>query len=316
MTPFLIEAFDNATSSDAPVELADLAADHDIIEAVDRLARWDFSTPTGIPKGYDAKDRNGFLKRSVSNRDARASVATTIYNMWRGQAIRNIIDDRLGSLGIPGDAFPGSREALKALFNVLSQEPYTGIAAAGIDWIPKPKTLSAEERRDLALLKALRAALDRLASPTFAPAFGESTDQDDYRWGKLHRIVFDHPFVDAFNIPPQAGFKDLNSELPGLARDGGYEVVNRSGFSARAQSLNSFMFGSGSVRRYVGQARRSPRKIVGENVVPGGPSGIPGDPSYATQLGTWLTADYHAVEMGVSIPGGPFVKRETFVPAP
>ena len=122
--------------------------------------------------------------------------------------------------------------------------------------------------------------------------------------------------VVTFPQDGQAGFKDLSTELPGLARDGGYEVVNRSGFSARAQDLNAFMFRSGSVRRYVGQARRGPGKIAGVNVVPGGPSGIPGDPNYATQLDTWLTADYHAVKMGLSFPKGPFVERETFVPAP
>ena len=316
MTPFLLDAFKYASSPGAPTELAVLASDPDIIEAVGRLAKWDFSTPTGIPEGYDAKDRNGFRKSRVSKPEARASVAATIYNMWRGQAIRNIIDDRLDSLRIPDDAFPGSREALKALFNLLSQEPYTGVAAAGIDWIPAPATLSAEDRRDLALLRALRGALDRLASPGFAPAFGQSRDQDDYRWGKLHRIVFEHPFVDAFNIPPQADFEDVSPELPGLSRDGGYEVVNASSFSARAEELHSFMFGSGPVRRYVGEARRGPRNIAGVNVVPGGPSGIPGDPNYATQLGTWLTADYHAVKMGVTIPRGPFVEREMFVPAP
>ena len=134
--------------------------------------------------------------------------------------------------------------------------------------------------------------------------FGESTDQDHYRWGKLHRIVFDHPFVEAFNIPPQASFKDLSPELPGLARDGGYETVNVSSFSARAQNLNSFMFGRGSVRRYVGRARTGLRDIAGVNVIPGGPSGIPGNPNYATQLGTWLTADYHKVNMGGVLPGG------------
>jgi len=321
--PFLLEAFDNAGSSGAPIELADLASDPDIIEAVGRLAKWDFSTPTGIPEGYDAKNPDGKRPPGVPTPEARASVAATIYNMWRGQAIRNIIDKRLTSLGL-GNNLPGSREALKALFNLLSQDdpadPYTGIAAAGIDWIPEPATLSAAERRDLALLQALRDALDRLASPEFAPAFGESTDQDDYRWGKLHRIVFEHPFdeafnIDAFNIPPQAGFKDVGPGLPGLARDGGYEVVNASSFSARAQNLDAFMFNHGPVRRYVGEARTGPGKIAGVNVIPGGPSGIPGDPNYATQLGTWLTADYHAVEMGVSIPQGHIVERETLVPA-
>jgi penicillin amidase len=329
MTPFLQEAFDNASRPDAPIELADLAdlaSDPDIIEAVGRLAKWDSSTPTGIPEGYDAKNPNGKRPPGVPTPEARASVAATIYNMWRGQAIRSIIDDRLGSLGL-GDNLPGSREALKALFNLLSQDdpddPYTGIAAAGIDWIPEPATLSAAERRDLALLQALRAALDLLASDKFAPAFGESTDQDDYRWGKLHRIVFEHPFEDEFNIPPQAGFNDVGPGLRGLARDGGYEVVNASSFSARGpdldenldENIDAFMFDHGPVRRYVGEARTGPGKIAGVNVVPGGPSGIPGDPNYATQLGTWLTADYHTVEMGLSIPPGLIVEKETFVPA-
>ena len=40
------------------------------------------------------------------------------------------------------------------------------------------------------------------------------------------------------------------------------------------------------------------------NVVPGGPSGIAGDPGYATQLATWLTADYHQVRTNPSNQGG------------
>jgi penicillin amidase len=315
MTPFLLDAFDNASDPGAPRELFKLAEDPDIIEAVRRLAKWDFSTPTGISRGYDAKDFYGFRRPRVSIREARASVAATIYNMWRGQAIRNIIDYRLSQLGLGGN-LPNSRDALKALYNLLSQKKYTGVAAAGINWIPKPATLSAVERRDLALLRALRDALDRLASPDFALAFGESTNQNRYRWGKLHRIVFQHPFLDAFNIPPQAGFKNFSPELLGLARDGGYEVVNRSGFSARAQDLNAFMFKHGSVRRYVGQARPDWRNITGVNVVPGGPSGIPDDPYYATQLGAWLTADYHTVKMDLWFLKSQFIKKETFVPVP
>jgi penicillin amidase len=310
MTPFLLEAFTNASSPGAPTDLADLASDPDIAEAIGRLATWDFSTPTGIPEGYDAKDPNGFRAPGVPIPEVKASVAATIYNMWRGQAIRSIVDARLVGLGL-GSNLPDQREALKALFNLLSQDPYTGVAAAGIDWIPDPAALSAEERRDMALLQALRVALNRLASLEFAPAFGESTDQDDYRWGKLHRIVFDHPFAGAFNVPPQGGFKDLSSGLPGLARDGGYEVVNASNFSARAVGFNSFMFGKGSVRRYVGEARTGPTYIAGVNVIPGGPSGIPGDPDYATQLGKWLTADYHSVNMSLTIPRG---IEETFAP--
>jgi penicillin amidase len=317
MTPFLLTAFANASEPGAPPELEALASDPEVEEAVGRLEDWDFSTPTGIQEGYDAKDISGFRIPSVPQPEARASVAATIYNLWRGKAIRRIVDARLGSLGIPGSAFPGGSEALKALHHLLSQSPYTGIAAAGIDWIPQPAALTADERRDLALLAALRDALDTLASAEFAPAFGGSTNQADYRWGKLHRIVFDHPlsaigFTD-FNIPTQAGFEHLAPDLLGLSRDGGYEVVNASGFNARSIGLNSFMFGGGPVRRYVGQAQTGPSRISGVNVVPGGPSGIPGDPGYATQLGTWLTADYHLVHMSHFIPGA---SVETLTPSP
>ena len=170
---------------------------------------------------------------------------------------------------------------------------------------------------------AIRAALDSLGLPItlevervkrngFAATKVNviAPDQEDYRWGKLHRIVFDHAFEDAFDIPPQAGFTDLAPGLRGLARDGGYEVVNASGFGARSIGLNDFMFGGGPVRRYVGQPLFG--AIVGVNAVPGGPSGIPGDPGYATQLATWLTADYHVVNMTSFVPG----EQEEFVPAP
>jgi penicillin amidase len=316
LTPFLLEAFANAEAAGAPAQLSALAGNPGVAEAIGRLAVWDFSTPTGIDEGYDASDKDGVRtplfgpgqgRRPSGQAEIDASVAATLYNMWRGFAIRNVVDARLADFGLGA----GSTDALKALHNLLSQSPYTGIAAAGIDWIPEPAALSAEERRDLALLQALRDALDQLASTEFAPAFGNSTNQQDYRWGKLHRIVFDHPFEDAFDIPPQGGFEDLAPGLRGLARDGGYNVVNASGFSARAIGLDSFMFGGGPVRRYVGQA--SSGRIKGVNAVPGGPSGIPGDPDYATQLGIWLTADYHRVRMGPVVPVG---ETEALIPPP
>ena len=284
LAPFVLDAFTNASEVGVPAQLASLAGDPEVAEAVGRLESWDFSTPTGIDEGWDASDAKGkrarlFDKDGGGQAEIDASVAATIYNMWRGFAIRNIVDSRLADFGLGA----GSTAALKALDNLLRQTPYTGIAAAGIDWIPEPAALSAQERRDLALLQALRDALDQLASNELAPAFANSTSQDDYRWGKLHRIVFDHRFENALDIPPQGGFENLAPDLRGLARDGGYNVVNASGFSARATGLNSFMFGGGPVRRYVGQKIK--RKISGVNAVPGGPSGVPGDAGYTTQPG-------------------------------
>jgi penicillin amidase len=317
MTPFLLEAFENAGEPGAPAPLAALAADPGIAEAVGRLSKWDFSTPTGIPEGYDAHDNNGKRTPSVPPKEADASVAATIYNVWRGQAIRATIDATLDGLGVSG---VGSGDALKAVYNLLSQATFTGVGASGVDFFPEPAALTdAEDRRDVVLLSALRSALDLLASNEFAAAFGNSTDQDDYRWGKLHRITFDHPFVDAFDIPPAAGFDNVSPELTGLARDGGYNVVNASGFSARADSLNGFKFGGGPVRRYVGEGGVNGGpvgNIRGVNVMPGGPSEDASSPEYATQLGTWLTADYHKVRMSRQPNQANAISVETFVPMP
>jgi penicillin amidase len=307
--PFLLTAFDNANAPGADPALAALAIDNGVSEAISRLVDWDFSTPTGLDDGWDASDVNGKRQQLAGARGQReidASVAATLYNMWRGFAIRTIVDARLADFGLGA----GSSQAIKALHHLLEQSPYTGIAAAGIDWIPEPAALSAEERRDLALLSAMRDALDQLASNELAPAFDNSTEQEDYRWGKLHRIVFDHPFDDDRDIPPKGGFENLAPGLRGLARDGGYNVVNASGFSARATGLNQFMFGGGPVRRYVGYA--GTHSIDGKNAVPGGPAGDADDPDYATQLANWLTADTHPVNMSGSAGGG---KKEVFVPA-
>jgi len=194
----------------------------------------------------------------------------------------------------------GSGDALKALHHLLQQQPYPGVGASGVDFIPLPVGLPPADRRDVALLGALRDALDALASPDFARAFGGSRHLEDYLLGRLHRITFDHPLGGSFSVPPSGGFEDLAPGLPGLARDGGYDVVNASGFSARADRDSSFRFGGGPVRRYTGVAGAGAfpgARVLGTNVIPGGSSGIPGDPLTTRQLGLWLTADAHPVEM-------------------
>jgi penicillin amidase len=315
MTPFLLEAFDNAQRPGAPEALAVLTDDPAIAAAVGRLTGWDFSTPTGIPEGYDASDQDGNRTPAVPRKEAEASVAATIYNVWRAKLIQRVVDQTLSDLGLSG---VGSGDSLKATHHLLDQEPFTGLGSSGVDFFAEPSALSsAEDRRDATLLAALRTALDALASDDFANAFGHSTDQEDYRWGRLHRITFDHPTQPSLSVPPAGGFDDLSPELPGVARDGGYEVVNASGFSARADRENSFRFGGGPVRRYVGEGGVAGGKAIrGFNVVPGGPSGDAASPHYTTQLGTWLSADQHPVVMN-----GPSVIRnrisdETFVPGP
>jgi acyl-homoserine lactone acylase PvdQ len=53
--------------------------------------------------------------------------------------------------------------------------------------------------------------------------------------------------------------------------------------------------------------------IRGVNVMPGGPSEDASSPEYATQLGTWLTADYHKVRMSREPNQANAISIETFI---
>jgi penicillin amidase len=291
LVPYILAAFENASGGGAPPELAALAADAGIAEAVGRLTAWDFSTPTGIQGGFDPED-DPFNLPAPDAAEIEASVAATIYSTWRGQAVQNIIDASLGPLASEG---PGSNLAMTALRNLLDNFPQRqGVGTSGLPFFVVPGVPNPEAARDVILLQSLRDALDLLASDTFAAAFANSTDQADYRWGYLHRITFDHPFGGPFSIPTAGGgFPDLAPGLSGIARSGGFGALDASSHSARADGLNEFKFGSGPARRFVGHL--TPGGVDAMQVIPGGQSGVLGSPFQFDQLLLWLTNHYHPV---------------------
>ena len=286
--PWITGALDNAAGSSIPA-LAGLGMHPGVVAAVNRLRTWDFSTPTGIPEGYDAADVNGELS-APSSAEIEASIAATLYSVWRGQFIKNTIDAVLGAGGLPT---PPSAEYLTALKNLLENfDTRHGAGASGVQFFnvpPMPNDAStAAARRDILILKSMADTLALLASEDFAPAFNESTDQNDYRWGKLHRIVFKHPLGGPYNTPPAGGA--FPAPLPGLSGipvDGGFEVVDASNHNSRADALDEFMFGSGPVRRMVSEG--TPTGIRAVTSLPGGPSGVLGNPLYINLLKPWLT---------------------------
>lgn len=296
LLPFLLQAFENASAADAWPGLAALAADERVSEAMGRLAAWDFSSPTGLSGGFDpGGDPTG---NSVPSADQIAnSVATTIYSVWRGEVIANTIDATLSAVGL-GNALPSSTLAWRALVNQLRAFPLTqGQAASGLSYFNAPGAPTPADARDAVLLSSLQGALERLAGEPFANAFEFSEDQDDYRWGKLHRVVFDHPLNSApFNIPTAGGFANVGENLPGIARAGGFEAVDASSHSARARSENAFTFGSGAARRNV--AVVTPDGPQAEEIIPGGRSGLFLSPFYANQLRLWLVNDYLPLTIG------------------
>lgn len=288
-TPYVVKAFENAAKSGASPQLQALAADPRVVEAIGRLRQWNYSTPTGVREGYDANDRDG-IRRSPSDREVANSIAASIYSVWRSQAIKSIVDAPLAARGLDT---PGSGEAVKALRELLERFPErAGRGASGIDFFIVPGVEEPEQRRDIRLLAALRTALDRLAGPDYAAAFGGSTDQGDYRWGRLHRVVMRNVLGGPFDVPPAGGaFPPSFTDLAGFATDGGFGVVDASSHSARADSSDAFMFGSGPVRRYVGEPGRWAGSIDGNTALPGGASGVLGDRFQLNLLGRWLTND-------------------------
>ncbi len=100
MMPFLLQAAANAEAPGAPAELASLAADPEVAEALARLGAWDFSTPTGIPEGYDESDVDGARDPDVSPAEAAASVAATLYNVWRAHALENTMVRAVRAIGV------------------------------------------------------------------------------------------------------------------------------------------------------------------------------------------------------------------------
>jgi penicillin amidase len=283
--PRIVRALARARTSATPA-LAALARDPALVGAVERLAGWDGSTPTGIPEGYDASDVRG--RRPPGAGEVRSSVAATLYAVWRGQFVRDTIDARLQPFGLPR---PDGQRALTALRHLFETFPARGgVGASGVDFFPLPGVASAADRRDVAVLASLRRALDRLAGPEFAVAFHGSTEQGDYRWGLLHRLVLDHPLGGPFDVPPAAGaFPPPLPGLRGIPVDGGFGTVDAAAHDVRASGPDGFMFGGGPANRFVGRHRRHGVDAVSS--LPGGTSGVPGSRFYVNLLPGWLAND-------------------------
>jgi len=289
-TPFITQAFENARArAGLNAKLAALGNDPAITEAVGRLRAWDFTTPTGIPEGYDGGDQ-GVPPFPRSGREISSSVAATLYSVWRSQYVKNTIGATLGHLGLgPVAAALPNQTNLKALRHLLENFGSNhGAGASGVNFFQVAGVADAGDRRDIIILQSLEDTLALLASPAFAKAFAGSTNQQDYRWGKLHRITFSHVLGAPFSIPPAGGaFPQPLANLPGIPTDGGYQTVDAASHPVTAGTVSGFMFGSGPSERFVSEAENEGMR--GVSSLPGGISGILGSPFYVNLLPQWLT---------------------------
>jgi penicillin amidase len=310
--PHILDAWDRATTSLTP-ELAAFGLDPALTEAIGRLRAWDHTTPTGIPEGYDAADESGRLQ-PPGDREIADSIAATIYAFWRSRMLARTVNGTLVSLGLNP---PDGLQATCALGRLLERYPADrGVGSSGVDFFEVPGVADPDDQRDVVILTSLREALDRLASPDLAAAFGGSRDQDRYRWGKLHRIVFEHPLGGPFSTPPAGSFfPQPLAGLTGIPTDGGLETVDASSHDARAWSLDGFMFGLGPARRFVAELSPKIGRSQWLSSLPGGTNGSLGDTHHLDLLPAWLTDDSYPQFFRKSDLAPTFVSIERFAPA-
>ena len=291
-TPVILQAFANATQPGASPQLASVAQDSRIVEAVGRLAAWDQSAPTGIPEGFDASDVDGNLA-SPSQAEIANSVAATIFMVWRNKITDNVIVATTQRAGLP--LLANRAEPLVALRNLFDRfAERGGVGASGLDFFARPGIADPATRRDLIVLESLRDSLDLLASDAFASAFGRSTRQEDYRWGRLHRVVFAHPLGGPFSVPPALG--TVAPPLPGLSGfpiDGGFGSIDVGSHLLQINTSDGFLAQLLPIFRYVGQVTHGGGAggvtIVGETSLAGGQSGAFGSPFFSNTLRPYLT---------------------------
>lgn len=273
-------------------------------QALDVLSTWDYSAPTGLAEGWDAGDDPNMAVPPGAT-EIRHSAAATVFALWRSMLVRNTIDATLTAVGLGANLPPATLAYDAFKYHLLNYPTRNGVGASGLNFFSQGLAPTVQG--------SLQQALDLLASDSFAPAFANSATVMDYRWGKLHRIVFDHTLnSDPFNIPNGGGFTSLAANLPGLARQGGYEAVDASTHSSRANTVNGFMFGAGPSRRFIGHM--NPMGVEALEVIPGGQSGVFFSPNYSSQLPLWLTNDYHPLALGEDDAMGVAVSTVTFVP--
>lgn len=82
--PYITQALTNAKLTGATPALAAYAKNSALVAAVERLASWDLTTPTGLKEGWDAGKPAGW---DPSDAQVRSSTAATIYAVWRGQVM-------------------------------------------------------------------------------------------------------------------------------------------------------------------------------------------------------------------------------------
>ncbi|RMD98186.1 MAG: hypothetical protein D6812_13925 [Deltaproteobacteria bacterium] len=190
-------------------------------EALDRLARWGYTTPTGV----DAPWRDAPPAAS----EIAESVATSIFHAWLNRLIEKTFADEFEAAGLdlPGaTGEDGPQFEVKSLLFLLERPGESATGEAIFDDIGTKGV----ERPDDILLSALAEALSRLEKRF------RSHEMSDWRWGKLHRIVFG---LGAYGIDAPDRFAPSLGPFPTPGGDFTVDVGNTWGLGTSFRHVHA-----------------------------------------------------------------------------
>jgi penicillin amidase len=260
LLPFLFEAADLRSDLLAPGSS----------DALQRLQEWgvekEGSPAWTMASGVDpAEGRTDISPRPqpVSDEEKADAVAASIFAAWSTRVTRSVFIDDFAGTGIGS---PGGQDATKALLHILedieSTDPNFVVHTKGENgestlWDDK-NTPDVVETRDEILVRALNDAR------TFLTSQLGSDDPQDWLWGKLHQVRYQHFFG-------QAGVNAF--DIGNFAAPGGRFTVNPAGYSLNANEAASFVFSNGPSKRFV--TVLDPAGVHSVNALPGGNNGNP-----------------------------------------
>ena len=262
---------------------ADALQSRNLTSARDLLAAWaaagpeQFSTPTGLASSNPA----GPASPSAAERDAAA--ASMLFHALVPRLARRILDDDLARYGYSVNGWLDSQLVAKYLAALagyaqgappavpLFTETVPGLPSLCAHYDPGAG-FGPESCADMAVL-----ALEDAATFLSAQAeFGPSGDPHDWLWGRLHRAWF------RSNLSPATTLLDYGP----FANDGGLHTVDVANFSWSNDGTGGFTQGSGPNVRFAAEV--SGGGVRWRAVIPGGQSGLAGDPNYLDQIPAWL----------------------------
>jgi penicillin amidase len=325
-----VQALSGATGSDGRSRAlydADTAAIDDV-EA--RLRAWQTAglpTPSGVETFY----------HSPAASEAADAVATTLFHVWFSRWVRGILDDEgldsSLSFAVTGDTF-----RLGVLRRLIDGRGPGNPRMLG-SWDPtREESVFFDDVRtpevELSHEIAIRALTDTLAFLRSAPtAPGEggfgSDDPNDWIWGLRHGVHYDSLLADFLGGDPMFSFLlDMFSVTPAdlpLAPDlpmtdprFGLTFFPRPGDQFDVDAANPglsgerFTHGSGPVFRMV--IRLGPDGVRGENILPGGQSGLTSSEFFTDQAELWLANETWPMRYTPEEVVAGAVGRETYLP--